>query len=280
MNYKLLMPWLKYVAHEDVGKRVGKNKFLVVSALLNGILATNAIMGNPVLRMAFRLVNPSGVVSTVASPMVGIAKMMLPVLWTPALATFALGATMGVSGTFSALAKTAGLLNQGYQEGAEGGVVSGVTSAFSKALFGVARGIKGGAQKNVNAVTGKVMDSLSHYLVTNIYMYRIKVRFLHNGHKYIWKFDMGVDRATNRVLMYHGMRDGAQQEITAYRDIKPESDDDLRKIREHKQSQKKRRRSSTRKRTSYEDRNYHARSQKRRMDRFRRQLRESRRKRY
>lgn len=273
-----VMPWLKYVAHEDVGKRVGQNKFLVVSALLNGILATNAIMGNPVLRMAFRLVNPSGVVSTVASPVVAIAKMMLPVLWTPALATFAIGATMGVSGTFSALAKTAGLLNKGYQEGADDGVVHGVTSAFSKALFGVARGVKGGAQKNVNAVTGKVMDSLSHYLVTNIYMYRVKVRFLHNGHKYIWKFDMGVDRATNRVLMYHGMRDGTQQEITAYRDIKPESDDDLRKIHQHKDSQKKkRRRSSTRKRTSHENRNFHTRGKKRRLDRLRREIHETRR---
>lgn len=275
-----VMSWLKYVAHEDVGKRVGKNKFLVVSALLNGILATNAIMGNPVLRMAFRLVNPSGVVSTVASPMLMIAKMMLPVLWTPALATFAIGATMGVSGTFSAMASTAGLLNQGYQQGADGGVMSGVTSALQKALFGVARGVKGGAKKSASSVTNKVMDSLSHYLVTNIYMYRIKVRFLHNGHKYVWKFDMGVDRATNRVLMYHGMRDGAQQEVTAYRDIKPESDDDLRKIREHKKSQKKRRRSSTRKRTAHEDRNYHTRDKKNRMDVFRRQMRASRKRRY
>jgi hypothetical protein len=275
-----VMSWLKYVAHEDVGKRVGKNKFLVVSALLNGILATNAIMGNPALRMAFRLVNPSGVVSTVASPMLMIAKMMLPVLWTPALATFAIGATMGVSGTFSALASTAGLLNQGYQQGADGGVMSGVSSALQKALFGVALGVKGGAQKSANSVTNKVMDSLSHYLVTNIYMYRIKVRFLHNGHKYVWKFDMGVDRATNRVLMYHGMRDGAQQEVTAYRDIKPDSDDDLRKIREHKKSQKKRRRSSSRKLTGHEARNYHTRAKKNRMDMFRRQIRASHKRRY
>ena len=276
-----VMPWLQYVAHEDVGKRVGKNKMLVVSALLGGILASNAILGNPALRLAFRLVNPSGMTSTVASPLMMLAKKMLPVLFTPALATFAVGATMGVSGTFAAMAKTAGLLSQGYQEGAEsGGILTGVSAAFHKALFGAAQGMKSGAEKSTHTMSSKVMDSLSHYLITNICMYRVKVRFLHNGNKYVWKFDMGVDRATNRVLMYHGMRDGAQQSVTAYRDIQPDRDSDIRKIREHKMSQKKRRRSSSRKRTSHEARNYNTRTKKRRMDMFRKRARESRRNRY
>lgn len=275
-----VMPWIKYVAHEDVGKRIAKNKLLIVSSLLSGILASNAILGNPALRLAFRLVNPSGVTSTVTSPLMMIAKKMLPVLCTPSLATFAIGATMGVSGTFAALAKTAGMLSQGYQEGAEsGGVMTGVSAAFQKALFGAAQGMKSGAEKNTQSLSNKVMDSLSHYLITNIYMYRVKVRFLHNGNKYVWKFDMGVDRATNRVLMYHGMRD-AQQNVTAYRDIQPDRDSDLRKIREHKMSQKKRRRSSSRKRTSHENRNYNTRTKKRRLDMFRKRARESRRNRY
>ena len=102
-------------------------------------------------------------------------------------------------------------------------------------------------------MSGRAMDTLSHYLVHNIYMYRVKVRFLHNGNKYVWNFDLGVDKQTNMIIMYHGMPDKSQQQITAYRDIDPDTDTDVRDIRNHKDTQKNRSsrsRSRSRKRIS------------------------------
>ena len=149
-------------------------------------------------------------------------------------------------------------------------------------MFGIggdiASGVVGGvdgAGKNVQGKSGEVMDHLSHYVITNIYMYRTTVRFLHNGNKYVWKFDLGVDKATNTVLMYHGMQDKKQTEITAYRDIKPDTDTDLHKIRQHKKTQKNRR--SRKRMSSTTARNVHTRREKKRRDRIRKRERRSRR---
>lgn len=270
-----VMSWMKYVADKEVTERVADNKYMVLSMLLNGILATNAIMGNGVLRTAFRMVNLSGVLSTVSSPLVGLAKMMLPVLWTPAIATYAIGATLGVSGTFSALARTAGLLGEGYQDNASDGILSGVLGAFKNALFGISTDVFSNAQSQIQKSSQSVLDHLSYYLITNIYMYRVTVRFLHNGSKYVWKFDLGVDKATNTVLMYHGMQDKKQMEVTAYRDIKPDTDGDLKKIREHKKTQKHRR--SRKRMSSATARNVYTRRLHKRAERIRKRDRRSRR---
>jgi len=267
-----VMSWMAYVADKEVTERVADNKYLVLSTLLNGILATNAIMGSSILRTAFRMVNPSGVISMVSSPIIGIAKMMLPVLWTPAIATFALGATLGVSGTFSALAKTAGLLSDGYQDNAGGGILAGVMGAVKNALFGIGGNVASGVGGAVQSKSSEVMDHLAHYLITNIYMYRVTVRFLHNGNKYVWKLDLGVDRSTDTVLMYHGMQE-KDAKMTAYRNIKVDTDTDLQKIREHKHTQKNRR--SVKRMSTATARNAHTRREQKRRDRVRKRNRRS-----
>lgn len=270
------MSWLKYVADKEVNERVAGNKFMVLSAMLNGILATSLVVGNPVLKLGFRMVNPSGVASMVSSPMIGIARVLMPVLWTPALIGFATGATLGVSGTFSALSKVAGKFGNGFRENSQDGFVQGVVGAFSNALFGAGSAIssslnsnkRGGPAAGVPSTkSNKLMDTLSHYLVTNVCMYRIKTRFIHNGSKYVWKFDLGVDKKTNMVLMYHGMNEKAQS-VTAYRDIDPNTDTDIRKIRQHKNSQKNNRRSTRRRVSSYTRRNVTAHRSRRRRDRM------------
>ena len=84
-----------------------------------------------------------------------------------------------------------------------------------------------------------------------------------------------MDKATNTVLMYHGMQDKKQTEITAYRDIKPDTDTDLHKIRQHKKTQKNRR--SRKRMSSTTARNVHTRREKKRRDRIRKRERRSRR---
>ena len=279
-----VMSWAQYVAEKEVTDKLQdtKTKMLVFSALLNGVFACNAVMSLTRwtgLRTVMGLFFPSGVLSTTMSVAGTFAKLLVPVLWrvgltavtSPLMQGIALGSLAGgFGGLFDTLSKAVSSVTSDIGKG------TGVWQAVCNLFTGAASSVKDTVTEKVGDKVKDVSGTIAAYLVTNIRMYRVKTYFLHNGHKYEWQFDLGVDRETGMILMYHGLLNDDKQKVTAYRDINVDTDDTLQRIRTHKHKHSNRRR-SRRKSDTVANRQPHTRRARLRERRLQRRGRQSRR---
>ena len=288
-----VMSWAKYVADKEVMDRFRdeSKRTLMFSVLLNGIFACNALLNLSqwsVLRTASSFLFPSGLISMASGAVFTLAKWMAPLMfsfgWSTLTSGFAQGFIAnqfvgGFSGLFSKLSEAKDTLLKGISEG-------NLTGAISDLFQGAVSSATQTAGDTASSLGNKVRDTLAEYLVTNIRMYRVTTYFVHNGNQYEWKFDLGVDKDTQMVLLYHGMplHEGAakststtvHQKVTSYRDIDP-NNPQLIRIRDHKRSQRKHYDVLHRKRTrsaSVDRRNTHTRRRRRQMERQQRTMRD------
>jgi hypothetical protein len=217
---------------------------LFFSTLLNGLFACNTVLKHvPLLRTAASMLYPSGLASIAVGGVWSLAKTMVPFMFSTGWAMLGTGMvrglllgemTGGFSGLLTKLKQAGSTLVQGASEG-------NISGAFANLFGGAQDSVTERVGEAASGVGDRVRDTLTHYLVTNILMYRVTTHFVHNGSKYEWRFDIGVDRDTKMVLMYHGMPadDPSNQKVTAYRDIDIRGDETLNRIREHKQTRRR-----------------------------------------
>lgn len=284
-----VMTWAAYVADKEVLDRFRdeNNRTLMFSVLLNGIFACNALLNLSrwsVLRTASAMLYPSGLVSLASGAVGTLARWMAPLMfslgWSAVTSGIVQGMVLsqftgGFSGLFAKLQSTTGTLLKGITEG-------NLTGALNELFHDTTASATNTAGDAAKSLGNTVRDTLTEYLVTNIRMYRVTTFFVHNGNQYEWRFDLGVDKDTQMVLMYHGMprQDGSattgkttatvHQKVISYRDIDPKNTT-LARIREHKRTQRRDTGMLHRKRTrsaSVDRKNTHTRRQRRQMDMY------------
>lgn len=221
-----VMSWMQYVADKEVIDRLTDNKHrtLMFSVLLNGIFTCNAVLNNVgYLRTAANFLYPSGLVSATTGAVWALARSLTPLMfsagWMAISSSFAHGfALSSFSGGFAGLYEKVKSAGSTLMEGVTEGNISG---AFAKIFHSTKDAATDATKATVKTLGDKVRDTLTEYLVTNVLMYRVKTYFVFEGNAYEWRFDIGVDRETRMVLMYHGIPKGdtKNQKVTAFRDI-------------------------------------------------------------
>ena len=286
------MSWTAYLKQQQVEKWTEPEQALNVSLMLNGLFASNAVLGaamggGGLLSLgSYFMSGASSAAGTALSGMgslsLWLSKTVLSTASSAAVTPLGIGMGLGAMLMHSGVRNTVReAINQ---------ITSSSTDSWFQRLgdaFGV---IRTNTVEGVKKSTG-LEDALSHvsaYLLCKTRILRINTKFKLNGVFYKWQFDVGVDISTQQILMYHGMKPEQEKHMTYLDAYDYESNnhgnkstkiahrtskfrkEDIEDIRRHKKSLQSRRRSSS---------SSSRKTQNRRLRRLKRQFKDSKRRR-
>lgn len=226
-----VMSWTAYLKREQVDKWTDPKRALPLSLCLNGLFASNAVLGKAagMFPLASFFLHGSGVVaSTVTSTAMSgvgslalwLSKSVLSKAVGTMFSTTGLALGMGAVLGGSDLRGTVNDAVSAFQnKGSESNILSRLTGAFGVFANKAVGNVRQGSGMN------DALSQLSAYLLCNTRILRVNTKFRLNGVFYKWTFDLGVDTKTQQVLMYHGIDNPSQVSHMSYHQAAKHHDD-------------------------------------------------------